>query len=1430
MSSEQESIWLNDQFSDGLSRYLESWAYRLRGGRVDPVAVREALTMTVARHEALRSRLGLLGATPWQMVMPPVQVPLDVRRVRHPDVQRAMVAAATRPVALDRPPLLRATLLELAKDDAVLVVAIHHAVIDGASLSLLSTEFSAHYRAARDGTASRLPPLALQFGPYAEERRRSSPEALSKSLRYWRETLAGAPQESSFPTDRPRPTILGARGDRVEFAVGSGLGSEIRLLARQARTTPFTVMATALTALISRLSGCHDVVLGTPVSRRDDESLEPMIACLADVMPLRCQVGIATSFAGLMTQLKEQLWGAIEHRDVSYSHLVRELQVERSPARFALFQVVVGMDEAPAPALDLPGVTAERLYIHSGTAKYDVFLHLVPRRRGFAGFLEFNTDLFDRSTAERLAERLHTLLKAAVAHPETPLRDLDILTAAERRLLDKTWAQGAEAPTEPPLAHTAFAAQARRTPDASAVIDGPHALSYAQLAKISDDIAAHLVARGMTGRPVGVCLRRCADMAAAVLGVLKAGCGCLPIDPAYPPDRIAYMAADSGIEVALVHEDLTGPLPDSVTAITVAEMAAAPRRVLPAVAPGDLSYLIYTSGSTGRPKGVAMPHRSLANLLAWQQSRSLAGPGSRTLQFAALSFDVAFQEMFSTWAGGGTLVMADDKARRDPGRLLDLIESQRVERLFLPFVALQQLAEYACASNRSAATLREVVTAGEQLLATPALREFFRHRAPGAVLENQYGPSETHVVTAERLGDNPDAWSDLPSIGRPVDGARVVLLDRQQQLSPVGTMGEICVGGPALASGYWGRPELTAQKFIADPFRPGALLYRTGDLARHLPDGRIQFLGRLDEQVKIRGYRVETGEVASAVQTVPGVAHAAVVARKAASGGLHLVAYYISGAGFDLPPDLLRRTVARQLPEYMLPTVWVPLETFPRTASGKVDLGALPDPVRLAEPEGSFVAPTTPLEKRIAGIWQELLVCARVSVHDDFYALGGNSLLATRLLLTIRAELGIEVPFHLLLTAPTVAALAELLERNGTAGLESAEKGLDLTAEINLPADIAAADDVVQVAVSPTHVLLTGATGFLGAATLRSLLDRTRAVVHCLVRGTNRDQAAARLRRALERYKIWDERASRRVVIVLGDLAQPRLGLPEAAFDDLAHRMDAVYHVGAAVHLASSYAQLKPTTVGGTIEILRLAARHRSVPVHHVSTVGVFAGHSDKRIGPEHPIGPAAALTHGYTQSKWVAEGLIEAARARSLPATIYRPTRIAGHSGTGAYQSGDYLWLVLKGCIQAQAAPAGTNAAFDLVPVDYVSDAIVVLSQQRSEVGRTFHLAAGELIRLDTMLDWLRARGYSLLSTDIRRWLEIIGSDGENAAFPLLGTLAEEMAGAGSEGGLVFDPSAADALLTDCGVHRPVVDEASFNAYVEFFNHIGWLPSAGTV
>ncbi|KAA6214846.1 amino acid adenylation domain-containing protein [Streptomyces albofaciens JCM 4342] len=1501
MSYEQESIWLTDQFDDSAHQYVESWVHRLRGDFSVP-ALEAALTGIVRRHESLRSRLRLAGGTPSQTVLPPMPVPLLRRRVTPDGLDTAVREAVAPPLPLDRPPMLRATLLEAGDRDAVLAVAVHHAVVDGWSLHLLDEEFSDLYRAALNGREPERPPIPLQFGPYAQ-RQRSAGTPRDDLPAYWRDTLRNAPPESTFPLDRPRPDVPAHRGGLVEFTLDTGLTRRMRRLCREQKATPFAVLAAALTALIGRHGDQRDVVLGTPVSRREGPELEPMIACLTDVMPLRQTVDPRQSFRDLVTQTKDTVRTVVAHKDVPYTRLVRESGEQRTRARLPLFQVVLTVDDGRPPGLSLPGVRSERRYPHNGTSKFDVFVHLIPEDGGFRGRLEYDAGLFTPGTAGKLAQRFTLLLRDVTEHPDQALAESALLTDDDHAVL-REWGEGPPPATGAPLAHEAFARAARRTPDLPAMTHRGRHLTYARLDEASDALAARLVAKGYGRARIGILLERGLRLPVAVLAVLKAGGCCVPVDAAYPADRIAFMLSDSRVGAvltsgALLHH-LT-PLPDvDPWPLDALPAADNPRSPLPSVGEEAPAYLIYTSGSTGRPKGVVMPHRALATVTDWQTRRSADTGALRTAQFAPLSFDVFFQELFSTWAAGGTLVLVDHEIRRDPARLLALIGAESIERLFLPYVALHQLAEYAAVEPRRCPSLKEVISAGEQLFITPAIRRFFTE-STDAVLDNQYGPSETHVVTVERLSGHPSGWPDRPGIGRPVPGAGIRILDERMRPVPPGAAGEICIGGRSVATGYFGQPDHTRRAFAPDPDRPQpARLYRSGDRGRFRPDGTLVFLGRRDDQVKIRGYRVEPGEVESVLKSMPGIADAVVTVDASDPHDKRLITHYVPADRNGPDTGALRRRLRTRLPEPLVPSLWVPMAALPLTPSGKVDRAALPAPHRHRhraagggrgmgvgeetavgsgagtdeksaasrvtgtgeeptvgrgagtdeEPVASRMTgtdeepttgrmtgtdeePTTPgdapalsdAERRVAAVWSDVLGVDGITADDDFFALGGDSLLAVRLLLALRERWRVRLPLGAVFTAPTVARMAALLAE--TAKLPDAP---DLLPDTVLDTAVTPARALTRTTRDPAHLLLTGATGFLGAFLLRRLLSTTDATVHCLVRASDVPSGTTRLKTALERYGLWDDTFTERIAAVPGDLARNQLGLSPAHFDALARQVDAVYHAGASVNLALPYEQLRRANVLGTAEVLRLAALHRAVPLHHVSTVGVYPGvaaEDDGPIRPETPLPAADALRNGYAQSKWAAETLVHQARSRGLPVSVYRPTRIGGATSSGLCQTSDYLWLLLKGCIEAGRAPGDLNTAFDLIPVDSVTDALVELSLLPQTTSRVFHLASGHHIPLATAVAWLRTFGYRISEVPTRSWRGAIEQDSTNSAFPLLTLLPADGSPDGARSGrdAVFDATSTWDVLRGRGVERPEVNSDYFLRTVRAFVRSGFLP-----
>ncbi|WP_159054279.1 non-ribosomal peptide synthetase [Streptomyces sp. AS58] len=1423
MTFEQEGIWLVEQLSDGPSGYVEAWAHHLSGA-IDVRAVQRALDTIVRRHESLRSQLRLIDGQPCQVIAPASPVPLIRQRVTSPNLQEALSAAVSVDVPLDQPPLLRATLLELDETDAILAVAVHHAAVDGWSLHLLDEEFSELYRAAVEETPATLPQLPSTFGTYAQRQRARQAQLPS----YWRQALAGAPPESTFPPEHARPDTPSRRGSAADFTVDHETTAQLYRLCRELKATPYAVLAAAVTALLSRHSGQQDVVLGAPVSRREGPELEPVIACLAEVLPLRQQVPPERTFKDLVLRTKATLRSIATHRDTPYTQLVAEAGVPRAGDRSPLFQVVLTVDDGPAPGLTLPGVSARRLYPHPGTAKFDLFFHLTPENGALRGRLEYATDLYSASAADELTQRFRVLLADAVAHPHHVIAELAMLSPTDLDRLLRSWATGPSPELDQSAAHEMFHLAATRTPDTPAVLGETDSWTYAALDAASTALARQLIAAGHGQGTIAILLERSLQMPLAVLAVMKAGSCCVPVDSGYPPERVTYMLRDSQAAAVLTTRDLL-PLVTNAPGVeplildealsTSAQTSKGPTPALPAVTGDDPAYLIYTSGSTGRPKGVLMPHRALANLISWQVRRAITGPGSRTAQLAPLSFDVAFQEMFSTWADSGTLVLIDEAARRDPTLLLSNLADQSVERLFLPFVALQQLAEYAAADEWHCDTLREVITAGEQLFITPAIRKFFTHSA-SAVLDNQYGPTESHVVTAQLLNGNPATWPERPAIGRPVSGAKIFILDQQQRPVPPGTPGEIHIGGYSLAIGYHRQAAATSRQFWKDPWAATEpdRLYKSGDMARFLPDGRIEFLGRSDDQVKIRGYRVELGEVEAAVKALPGVADAVVTAISSPTGDKRLVVHYIPAAGQIPAAAGLSSQLAVRLPNHLVPAHFIPLSVFPLTASGKIARSQLPKPedARIAtQPE----RPMTDVERKVAALWCRVLGISQIGPDDDFFASGGNSLLAVRLLLAVRELWGVRLTIGAMYAVPTVTRMAALLTQGPVQPPSSTFMPIELAADIQPQAG------PVRVTNSLRHVFLTGATGFLGSHLLRDLLIHTEAVVYCLVRAPETRSAERRLQSTLKHFQLWDDAFAERVIAVPGDLSAQRLGLAENDFNKLARQVDAVYHAGANVNLTLSYEQLKDANVRGTEEVLRLAAQHRTVPLHHISTVGVYLddGHRHDAIRPDHPLPPDGALSNGYAQSKWAAEMLVTQARRRGLPVTIYRPTRISGSGAIGLGPSSDYLWLLLKGCIEAGMVPNDIEESYDLVPVDYVSRVVLEVSRQGGT--GNFHVSSERLLRLTDAAKYLQALGYQLSEVSLDKWRQAVEANPTNAAFPLLSLLPADIGSSGGDTPQVFDATETRKALAGCEINCPDVDKELFTAYIAAFIRTGFLP-----
>ncbi|THA54595.1 non-ribosomal peptide synthetase [Streptomyces sp. A1136] len=1456
LSFAQQRMWFMEELVPGTSLQNIPLAVRLTGP-LDIDAVRGAFRAVVRRHDTLRTAFGVHRGAPGHTVLAPEDAEPELSLVDLCGTAGAEGRAlggwlheqATEPFDLGRPPLLRIGLARLGPEEHVLSLTVHHLVCDGWSLDVLIREFNSAYTELAGGAAEpSLAEPAVRYAEFAErQHRRFTDGSMSADLAYWRERLAGDPTALELPTDRPRPEEPGYRGARIRREIPQPLLDAVAAAARGRGVTPYMVLLAAYSALLHRCAGQAEVIVGTPIAGRSDVDTEELIGLFANTLPLRVDLSGDPSFGDLLRRVRTTAIGAYAHQGLPFEKIVEELRPDRGSHLTPLFRTMFILQNATTTGLELPGLSAEAVETHNGTSRFDLQLIVGKRSDGWVATLEYDTDLFDRGTAERMLDRYLTLLEGAVAEPGTRLSRLPLLSATERRRVLEIGRKARDFPVTECL-HETFARHARRRPDAVAVSCEGRSLTYAELDGRAEALAVRLRAAGV-GREslVGLFLDRGLDTAVAILGVFKAGGGYVPMDPLYPAARLARILGDATPHVLITHDALRGALPDYDGHLLVIDRPEEPfpdpARPVPArdgapLAPNNAAYVIYTSGSTGTPKGVQVSHATVARMFAAMTATSSFdfGEDDAWPMLHSYAFDVSVVEMWGAWLHGGRLVVVPAETARDPEAYYALVREEGITVLNQTPSAFVHFAAVDARHDPAELPLRTIIFGGEALESGTLASWFQRHGDRGPRLVNMYGITETIHVTIREMTAEDVRQNRRSPIGRPMPDMELYALDELLQPVPIGVTGELYVGGPGLARCYFRDPHKTADRFVPHPFSPvpGARLYKSGDLARLTPRGEFEYVGRADHQVKIRGYRIETGEVEAVLLDHPDVHAAVIVPQRAADGEMRLYGYATlepgarEGEASGTTAALLRDHLAERLPAYMVPTAVVVLAALPLTVNGKVDRKALPvpEPVR-AESTTAYVAPRTSTEQRVAQAWRELLGLERVGVHDSFFDLGGYSLLATRLVFRLREEFATGLPLRTLFSDPTVAGIAAVLDGSGAA---DQDRGAALAPVAAMRADTVLGEGITGFPAPARpggehDVLLTGATGFLGAFLLDALLEATGATVHCLVRAEDEAGAQRRLEKALSDFGLWDPTRSHRIRAVAGDLAAPRLGLAPAAYEDLAARVDAIYHSGAAVNLVLPYEELRPATVDGTREILRLATATGRAAVHHVSTVGVFAGPpaDGKALAETSPTGPPELLRQGYTQSKWVAEQVIELARAEGVPVTLHRPARISGHTVTGACQTDDFLWRVIKGCVQAGAVPRGLTAEADLVPVDYVARAIVAVAARPEALGGLHHQVNTRPVPLSRVLGHVRDFGYRLDELEPSAWVDLVKADPANAAYPLLSLF--DPAGGGFTS-VRFSDEDTRAHLAGTGITCPPLDARLFHTYLGYFVGSGYLPA----
>ncbi|MFE9899096.1 amino acid adenylation domain-containing protein [Streptomyces achromogenes] len=1061
LSFAQEQLWFVDQLRSGTSiEYLSNQTLRLRGP-LDSHALSAALSQISARHEILRTRYGTVDGVGVQIVDEPAPVeprPVDLRELPAADrdarLRELGHAELTTPIDLRTQAPWRLTLVRLGPDDAALLVTVHHIAFDGWSWSVLARELQELYQAFCSHRPSRLEPPALQYADFAQwerDRWEAAGEVIERQRSYWRARLAGL-EPLELATDHRRPDQWVSTGADLTFTVPGELALRLAELGRRRGATPFMVYLAAFQVLLARHSGQQDVAVGVSVSRREPAALEQSIGMFLNTVVLRADLSGGPSFAALLAQVRETVLGAHEHLDVPFERVVADLAPERDLSRNPVFQVGFALHTVAPHPFRLTGLEVTADETASPSSAFDLSLHLTERPDGSVdGRLIYPTSLFTLPRIARMAEHLLRLLSDIADRPNTPVHRLELLTGGELEQFDR-WNRTDAASPELSLPEL-FRAQARATPDAVAVVAGDQELGYAELADRVRRLALHLRTRGVTREtPVGVALHRGTDLVTALLAVLTAGGVYVPLAPEYPVDRLAYMVADADIDVVLTEESLRERLPAGLRVVTPDDAWRtndAPVRdaELPTVQDTDGAYVMYTSGSTGRPKGVLVPHTAIRNRVLWSVERYGLGAGDRLLQKTTIGFDAAMWEFLSPLVCGATVVMAPQEAHRDPIVMIRAVAEHGVTVLQLvPSVLRLLLAEPELAG---CASLRLVCSAGEPL--PVELCERLRAVVDVEVF-NTYGPTECAIDSTAWRYEGGGGEGIVP-IGHPLTGVRTYVVDRDDALVPVGVPGELCVGGIGLARGYLGQGAQTAERFAPNPFAagPGERWYRTGDLVRRREDGALEFVARIDEQVKVRGVRIEPGEIEAELTAHPSVTAAAVTTRRSTAGDLELLAYVVLADGEPAGTDEIRAHLASRLPEAMVPSVVLLLDTMPLTPTGKVDRQRLPSPKERDRPaDGQWSAPRTPTEAAVAALMAEVLEVRQVAAEDDFFALGGHSLVAIRLVLRLRREFGIKLTVGELFHARTVAALAARIDAARSAGDGPGVRPVPRTGELPL--------------------------------------------------------------------------------------------------------------------------------------------------------------------------------------------------------------------------------------------------------------------------------------------------------------------------------------------------------------------------------------------
>ncbi|KAA3617203.1 MAG: amino acid adenylation domain-containing protein [Calditrichaeota bacterium] len=1061
LSFSQQRLWFLDQLQPGGSFYNIPSAFKLKG-KLNLEALQKSIDKLILRHEVFRTTFADKSGTPVQVIADNLELKLEIEDLsqhdnqsREIEIQKIARAEATFAFNLASGPLIRIRLIKSFEDEHVVFFTVHHIISDGWSMGIMVSEIATFYAAFSIGNEPQIADLPIQFADYAEwQKNWLQGEVLETQLNYWKEKIGTNPPVLELPIDHQRPAVQTFSGNSVTKEISAELSQQIKQLSSQAGVTPFMTLLAAFQSLLHRYSGQDEIIVGSPIANRRHSETEQLIGFFVNNLILKNSFADDPEFGDLLRQARETTLGSYAHQDIPFEQLVDAMVTKREMSHSAIFQVMFVFQNLPETGIDLPDLRMESLYEETSSSKFDLSVTMSESTDSMIMSFEYNTDLFEQSTIERMMSHFENLITSVVQDSEQVISEIDYFDPSEKQTMVFDWNNTDSEFESEFCVHQKFEQHVQINPDAAAVVFGEKQLSYKELSDQADLLAAWLLDNGIQPDDrVGICMDRSFEMVIGIIAALKAGAAFLPLDPAYPQERLDYMVEDSGLKVLLTNQKsnvILNPVspgeesPEEKNEILRSvNYAQNDIKVLNVdnfdfqsqnkfesrtdITPDNLAYVIYTSGSTGKPKGTLLAHRGLVNLAKEQQKAFNIDSESRILQFSSLSFDAAVWETVMALLNGAALSLVDRSILASGDQLVETLKNQKITTVTLPPSVLAIFPE------TDLPDLKTIITAGEK-----CTTDLIKKWAPGRQFYNAYGPTETTVCASMFLTD-PDSKID-PPIGKANGNFQLYVLDRNGFLCPVGVAGELCVGGVGLARGYHNRPDLTAEKFIPDTFsgKMGERLYRTGDLVRYLPDGNIDFLGRIDHQVKVRGFRIELGEIEASLREIREIVDVIVLAREDKPGEKRLVAYFVSSDTEKTTIPMLREILKSSLPDYMVPSVFMPLDAMPLTPNGKIDRKVLSVPEQdRSQATAEYVAPRNETETILNTIVEDLLKLEKAGVYDNFFELGGHSLLATQFMSRVREKFDIELPLLTLFEKPTVAELADAVEVAKASGIKA---------------------------------------------------------------------------------------------------------------------------------------------------------------------------------------------------------------------------------------------------------------------------------------------------------------------------------------------------------------------------------------------------------